>query len=161
MLFFGPNNRCRQNIMPITSCDDCGLRVRIASSECCTQVCRRVSYEVTVTNNCDVTARNVILRINVPQVLCVDCSTIVVNGNSNPNLNLECIELGDLEVGQTVTINYQATVMECQRYVRTSAIATCELCCCCQKSHLAFSSNVNVVQVCCCCCGCNNTTTAN
>lgn len=155
MFFFGPTNRCRPLVTACSECEDCGIRIVVATDTCCTRVCSQVDYAVTVTNNCNMEARCCVLRINVPQTNCVDPASIRIDGAHCPNADLACLELGNLAHGQTVTILYTATIMECQRFVRTNATLQCHVCCCCSPKALAFASNVNVVQVC-CCCSCGN-----
>lgn len=148
--------RCR----PFTLLDncDCGLSVVSSSSTCCTKVCCQVTYTVTVTNNCSSKVLGANLHVPLDGVFCLDVNSVRVNGESASVKCLDDIPLGDIEPGATVTVVYTVTVMEYKRYIKTKALVTFHICCCCERRDFGVLSNCNLLQVCpcCCCCQTNN-----
>lgn len=154
MFFFGPNqnNRCCR---PVTQmCRDCGIDIDITSSTNVARLCSQVRYTVTITNNSKTEIRCAVLKLNIPETLFADPSTITINGTPIRDGCLSNLEIGTLAPCETIVISYVATVMECKRFVKTTATLCGVVCCCFTEKRVTFESNCNVVQVCCCCaCG--------
>ena len=141
---------------PITIIDDCscGITVRSTCSTCCTRVCCRVTYTVTITNNCSNEIQGAKLHVPLDGVFCLDVNSVTVNGESVEVTCLDDIDLGNIAAGGTTTVVYTVTVMEYKRYIRTRALVTFYICCCCQRKDMGVLSNCNLLQVCPCCCCC-------
>ncbi len=150
-------NRCR----PIKIMNDgcCGVCVTSTCSTHCTRLCCKVTYTVTITNNCTNAIKCVNLHVPLDGVFCLDPSTVTVNGEAVQVDCLDSVPVGDIEPGATATVVYSATVMEYKRYVRTRALVTFYVCCCCERRDMGVYSNTNLLQVCPCCCCCSNQTT--
>lgn len=141
----------------IPSQDECGVSVIVTSDVAITRVCNEVNYTVVVTNNSDQVLREVYLTLPIDDALALMPNTLVVNGTAIENVcEINQVLLGDIEPGASVTITYQVTVMECQRYIKTQAKVYFTVCCCFNRRNLCVVSNTNCVQVCCCCSGNNN-----
>lgn len=153
------NCGCNRQITILCN-NDCGLEVTSTASTYCTRVCCKVTYTVTVKNNCTSTANNVNLHVPLDGVFCLDPTSVTVNGAAVTVDNcLDSVPIGDIEGGETATVVYTVTVMEYKRYIRTRALVTFNICCCCQRRNLGVLSNVNCLQVCPCCCCCDTTNT--
>ena len=139
----------------VPSTEDCGVNVVVASNVAITRVCNEITYTVTITNNSDQVMRNVVMTLPLNKALALMPNTVTVNGTTLENADLNNILIGDLPVGETATITYQTMVMECQRYIKTTAKVRFLVCCCFARKNLCVQSNVNCVQVCCCCQGTN------
>ncbi len=139
----------------IPSADECGVRVVVSSDVAVARVCNEINYTVTITNNSDQVMRNTVLTLPIDNALALMPNTVVVNGETVCVNSLDQVRIGDIEVGETVTITYQTTIMVCQRYIRAQAKVNFLVCCCFMKRRLCVTSNTNCVQVC-CCCNCNN-----
>lgn len=157
MFCFG---RCQRHCKQITilNNEDCGIEVTSTPSAYCTRVCCRVTYTVTVKNNCSTTANDVRLHVPLDGVFCLDPTSVTVNGAAVEVNCLDSVPVGDLPAGETATVVYTVTIMEYKRYIRSRVLVTFYTCCCCQRSNLGVYSNVNCLQVCpcCCCCETNN-----
>lgn len=153
-------NRTCRTCRPITIIDDgcCGLCVTSTCSTYCTKVCCKVTYTVTIKNDCSGTAKCVHLHVPLDGVFCLDPTTVTVNGESVEVTCLDDVPVGDLEPNQEATVVYTCTVMQYKRYIRTRALVTFYTCCCCQRRDLGVYSNCNLLQVCPCCCCCNSET---
>lgn len=134
----------------------CCICVTSTCSTHCTKVCCQVTYTVTVKNNASTTVNDVCLHVPLDGVFCLDPTTVTVNGQAVQVDCLDAVPVGDLASGQTSTIVYSCTVMEYKRYIRTRALVTFYMCCCCERKDMGVYSNVNCLQVCPCCCCCNN-----
>lgn len=147
--FFNFNRCCVSTCVPTT----CGPTVTITCDGCCTRVCSEVTYTVTITNSANCTIECAALHICVPRSFCFHQGSITVNGETQPEATPECISLGTIDPGATVTVTYVITVMECKRYNRSQAVLTGVVCCCCENKKVCIPSNVSCLQVCCCCPG--------
>lgn len=136
----------------------CGLCVISKSSTCCTSICCKVTYTINIRNNCNNTCKCACLHVPLDGVLCLDPSTILVNGEHVDVTCLDSIPLGDIEPNQEMVVVYTVTVVQYKRYIKTRALVTFFICCCCERNDLGVYSNCNCVQCCPCCCCCNQTT---
>lgn len=151
--FFNLNRTC------VTDCTStCGPMVVMTCSDCCTRVCSRVTYTVTITNPATCTIECAALHCRLAPSFCFNRGTVTVNGTANADATPECISLGTIAPGATVTVTYVVTVMECKRYNKSQACLSGLVCCCCESKRLVIPSNVSVLQVCCCCGGSSTTT---
>lgn len=133
----------------------CGVEVILDSDVCCARVCQTIHYTATIVNNACGTLNCVTLDLNVNPSLCIDTNTITLNGTPVENADPSCVNIGEIAQGAHAVVCFEATVMECKRYIRSKVLATYMVCCCCQAQCKTQPSNVDLVQVCCCCC-CNN-----
>ena len=147
------NCSCRKLKILDNSC--CGICVTSSASTCCTKVCCRVTYTVTVKNNCSTTMQNAILHVPLDGVFCLDTSSVTVNGEAVSVDCLDAVPLGNIASNEEVTVVYTVTVMEYKRYIRTRVLVSFYTCCCCERRDLGVYSNVNCLQVCPCCCCCS------
>ena len=153
-------NPCYYQAAPVTPVANCGLSVNLQSDVEVACLCSRVTFTVTVTNNSDITARNVILTLPLDGVFALLRNTVIVNGQSVVVENLDQVPLGDLEPGATSTITYTVVVMENKRYVYSRAIVATCVCCCFENRAINVGSNLHLLQVC-PCCSCSNSTPNN
>ena len=128
-----------------------GLNVTLTSSTYCSRVCERVTFTVTITNNCPITALDVRLHLPRCGVYCVDPSTITLNGEAVDVTCLDDISVGDLGQNAIATVTYTATIMEYKRCLKTRVLATYYNCPSMCRKNLAVYSNCNLVHVCPCC----------
>lgn len=155
MLQFNKNRCCcRPVVTDVTPV--CGVEVELDSNVYCTQVCRTVTFTVTITNNTSVTLNCLSLDLNPHCALCINPETITLNGTAVENANPSRIEIGTLAPAATATVTYQATIMERRRYLKTRVYATYLVCCCLERKCVTTPSNVDVIQVCSCCCPTDN-----
>ncbi len=171
---YAQNNRCNQcnqtnyqprinpccNVQPVQTCVNCGLTVTLNSDVEVACLCSRVTFTSTVTNNSDITARNVILTLPLDESFALLRDTVIVNGQTVAVENLDQVPLGDLEPGATATITYTVVVMESKRYVYSRAVATTCICCCFENRIVNIGSNLHLLQVC-PCCSCETSSTNN
>ena len=93
MLQFNKNRCCcRPVVTDVTPV--CGVEVELDSNVYCTQVCRTVTFTVTITNNTSVTLNCLSLDLNPHCALCINPETITLNGTAVENANPSRIEIG-------------------------------------------------------------------
>lgn len=149
-------NPCCSQPTTVT-CVNCGLNVDLQSDVEVANLCSRVTFTITVTNESDITARNVILTLPLDCSFALLRNTVVVNGQTVDVENLDQVPLGDLEAGGSATITYTVVVMENKRYIYSRAIATTCICCCFERKIINIASNLHLLQVCPCCSCSQNT----
>lgn len=130
----------------------CGVEVVLDSDVYCTKVCNTVTFTVTVVNNSGMALNCCALDLNVNPSLCINPETITLNGTAVENANPNYVNIGTVEAGGTAVVTFQATVMECRRYIRSKVLCSFMVCCCLEPRCMNVPSNIDCIQVCCCCC---------
>ncbi len=140
---------------------NCGVEVILDSNVHCTRVCETIQYTATIVNNTSMTLNCVTLDLNVNPSLCINPDLIYLNGALIENANPNCINIGAIAPGENAVVTFQATVMECKRYIKSKVIATYMVCCCLEPRCVTTPSNIDCLQVCCCCACCSPNTPMN
>lgn len=141
---------CRPVVTDVTPV--CGVEVVLDSDVYCTRVCNIITFTATVINNTNMTLNCVSLDLNVNPSLCINPETITLNGITIENACPDRVDIGNLEAGASAIVTFQATVMECKRYIKSKVFASYLVCCCLERKCVTTPSNIDCIQVCCCCC---------
>lgn len=161
---FNNNYGCRnRQSMPYINCESYTLSMRpeceisaltmnLVPNVSTAAVCEFVTYTLTITNNCSSSLTKPILNVNLGNSLCYNKGTLTVDGTAKADVTcLQNLVLDDLNSGATVTITFQARVMNSRRYNICNASLTYALSCCCLTRCYKTISNDALVQVCQCC----------
>ncbi len=145
------NRRCCCRPVVTDTTPVCGVEVILDSNVYCTRVCNTVTFTATVVNNTSMTLNCLSLDLNVNPSLCINPETVALNGTLVENACPNRVDLGTLAPGASAIVTYDATVMECKRYIKSKVLATYLVCCCLERKCVTMPSNIDLIQVCCCC----------
>ena len=144
---------CKATITPTAPL--CGVNLDLTTDTYITNVCCRINFVLTITNDSSNTVYCGKVNLNTNKCLAIDPASITVNGQVVDNANPNSVDVGTIEGNSNVVINYQAVVMQCCRCLRYQVPMTFAVCCCFEQRCYRQLSNSRLIQVCCCCCNGN------